>query len=112
MNIHEKIKEIQDYFKAKLLAGEFEEEEIDSNCIRIEIDGYGFNLWSVGVSQSIEISTCVYGRRGGICDFLNDRDKEAFWYNYLSPRMEAFKKEKADADFQKYLELKQKYEKQ
>lgn len=47
MNIHEKLEEVQDYFKEKLLngEGEYEASSISSAITHVGIDGYSFVLW-------------------------------------------------------------------
>jgi len=46
MNIHERFKEIVEYFKAKLIAGDYEMIECDHRTAHIIIDGkYPFQIW-------------------------------------------------------------------
>jgi hypothetical protein len=54
----EKIKEIQDYFIAKLLKGEFEVKEIDEWTMHIVIDSeFDFNLWMCNGPESRRLYT-------------------------------------------------------
>ena len=58
----EKIKEVQDYFKSKLLAKDFEIEIIDSFAAYITIDGiYHFTIW-IGNPQVPKSTNQHYGK--------------------------------------------------
>lgn len=47
MNIHEKLKEVQDYFKEKLLNGEYEVNgfEYGDSVVAISIEKHHFDVW-------------------------------------------------------------------
>jgi len=49
-----KIKEVHDYFKQKLIRGDYEIIEIKERTVLITIDGYKFSLWVANEDFSFE----------------------------------------------------------
>jgi hypothetical protein len=43
--MEQKIKEVENYFRKKLIEGEFELLKVDEYNMEVSIDGYIFNLW-------------------------------------------------------------------
>jgi len=65
--MHEKIKEIQDYFLAKIIAGEFKVKKVSLYTTMIEIDGFPFIFWTAN----------------GLHGFTNAHDYDTLSFIYL-----------------------------
>lgn len=82
--IHDKIKEVQDYFKKKLIDGDYEEVSRCSYKLWLKIDEqYLFILW---IANGVEFLHVTYGFDEGaseVLSFMNiefsEYDKKAIW---------------------------------
>ncbi len=92
-----KIKEIQDYFKAKFFKGDFDVIEIGNHTTEIKIDGYKFHLWHSNGAHCFE---CYSGNYNFI-DLEFDKAEKVAGYDYLMTLV------KADLRKQKIVRLEQ-----
>ena len=75
----EKIKEVRDYFKKRIVDGDYEITEVKENSIVILIDDYEFSLWTANEN---------YGLSLYLDSFMNvkfDRTEKLSIYNNLRP---------------------------
>ncbi|MDR1898001.1 MAG: hypothetical protein LBR10_14555 [Prevotellaceae bacterium] len=87
----QKIQEVHDYFRGKLVRGDFKIVDITDHTVHVKIDDeYSFTIWSGSGAKYIRTAdTCSYS-------FMNitftQEDKEAIWDN-LHPRIIRHKQE-------------------
>jgi hypothetical protein len=56
-----KIKEVQDYFKAKILAGDFEVKKVSNHVSCIVVDGeFEFSIWAYISFGQWSVDNCMY----------------------------------------------------
>lgn len=56
-----KIKEVQDYFKAKILAGDFEVKKVTTRITNIVVDGeFNFAIWAYYSFEQWSYDNCMY----------------------------------------------------
>lgn len=106
MDIESKIKEVHDYFKNKIVSGDFTEKNIDSYRMSILVDGkYPFTVWIANGDYGI--GTC-----NSFCDenFMtikfNAKDKKILWGKIKARISERV----LDIEKAEYERLKNKYE--
>lgn len=112
--IHEKIEEVQEYFKSKLIAGDYEELRNDSYKLWVEIDGrYTFILWIANGESHLRLySDCDDGGNNvlSFMDFeLSSSDRKKIWSKRMQSIREKEEKRKADADLREYKRLQKKF---
>ena len=100
--MEKKIKEVQDYFRAKILAKEFETKEITEYVYTILVDGkFEFSIW-VGNFDIVE-SIKLYGGKNTIWfEFNNDERKEI--KALLLPDIIKYKREKLESERQQRID--------
>ena len=113
--IHEKIKEVQDYFRDKLVNGDYVEIQNDSYKLWVQIDEeYIFILW---IANGVSHLHTTYDLNDGGCNVssfmkleLSDSDKEKIWSKRMDDIAKREEKRKADAELREYKRLQQKFE--
>jgi hypothetical protein len=87
------IKEVQDYFRRKIIAQDYEIESITMYTMRIKIDGeYIFNLWIGNLNSQSNYIKTYSGEYNFMSIEFSEEEKEAL-YKTLAPIIIKFKQE-------------------
>ena len=101
--MEKKIKEVQDYFRAKILAKEFETKEITEYVYTILVDGkFEFSIW-VGNLDIIE-SVKLYGSKKNTIWIEFNNDEREQLKSLLLPDIIQYKREKLESERQQRID--------
>ena len=75
----EKIKEVHDYFKKRIVDGDYEISDVKRNYIVILIDGYEFSLWTANEDNGLALYFDSF------MNFVFDKDEKLSIYKMLKP---------------------------
>ena len=108
-----KIKEIQEYFKNKLISGDYEILYADHYRIHVIIDSkYVFVLWIANGESHLKIDY-DYKFTKDVISFMDigftAAERKKIWSNRIRVIAEKQAKEKADAELKEYHRLKKKF---
>jgi len=101
-----KLKELNDYFRDKIVAGEYEVTERDTHGQKIKIDGeFVFCLWVCNGSDFLE----TYGTQNTININFRSSDRLKAWTIIKKDRAETVDKEKDEKEKAEFERLKAKF---
>lgn len=106
-NIHEKLKEVKEYFKKKILNGDFTVINDGEYFIIIEVDGYRFSIWVANGFECVKTYESAYNEVG--LEFLH-KEKRVFWSKYVKDKKDKDDEEKKEKELRELERLKKKYE--
>lgn len=112
--IHDKIKEVQDYFKKKLIDGDYEEVSHDGYNLWLKIDKqYLFILWIANGVEFLCVTDDLDEGSNEVLSFMNikfsEYDKKAIWSKRMSMIDQEEKIRREAIEKRQYERLKKKY---
>lgn len=92
VSIKKQIKEVQDYFKTKILNGDYDIESLGQYLMRISIDGHMFHVWiaSLDIPQTIGL----HEMKQSFIDLDFTREEKLHLQKMLKPIINKHRREK------------------